>query len=171
MFGRVTSQDKVGEHISDQATIWRWREEFQNEFAARMDWTIHDFAHANHNPVVTVNGQAGTAVFQIEAKVGEAITLDASQSKDPDKGQKLSFQWFHYQEAGSTGSNLAAVTMPAPATGPKIVVTPTAVCRPQWLPGRGTCQGSGVAHIILKVTDNGTPTLTSYRRIILTVRP
>ena len=171
MFGRVTSQDKVGDHISDQATIWRWREEFQNDFAARMDWTIQDFARANHNPVVTVNGQAGTAVFQIEAKVGEAITLDASQSKDPDKGQKLSFQWFHYQEAGSTGSNLAAVTMPAPATGPKIVVTPTAVCRPQWLPGRGTCQGSGVAHIILKVTDNGTPTLTSYRRIILTVRP
>ena len=27
-------------YISDQATIWRWREAFQHDFAARMDWTI-----------------------------------------------------------------------------------------------------------------------------------
>jgi hypothetical protein len=26
-----------------------------------------------------------------------------------------------------------------------------------------------VAHVILAVTDNGTPSLTSYRRVILTV--
>ena len=136
-----------------------------------MDWTIQDFARANHNPVVDVNGQAGTSVLQIEAKIGEAVALDASQSKDPDNGQKLAFQWFHYQEAGSTGNSLAAVTMPTPATGPKILITPTAACRPQGLPGRATCQGPGTAHIILKVTDNGTPALTSYRRVILTVRP
>jgi hypothetical protein len=29
----------------------------------------------------------------------------------------------------------------------------------------------GVAHVILAVTDNGTPSLTSYRRIILTIQP
>ena len=27
-------------YTSDQATIWRWRRAFQNDFAARMDWTI-----------------------------------------------------------------------------------------------------------------------------------
>ena len=60
-FTRVTSQDTVAgvdgkEHTSDQATIWRWREAYQNDFAARMDWTIKDYRHANHNPVVEVNG-------------------------------------------------------------------------------------------------------------------
>lgn len=181
MFGRVTSQDQVGEHISDQATIWRWREAFQNDFAARMDWTIQDYAHANHNPVVEVNGQSGTAPIQMEAKVGEPITLDASKTTDPDKGQTLKFNWFHYQEAGSVGSNMAAVNLsgspsePRPsrsgaALGAMVTVTPTAVCRPQWLPGRERCEGTGKAHIILAVTDNGMPALTSYRRIIFTVR-
>ena len=51
MFARVTSQDTVTgvdgrEYVSDQATIWRWREAFQNDFAARMDWTVADYAHA-----------------------------------------------------------------------------------------------------------------------------
>jgi hypothetical protein len=32
------------------------------------------------------------------------------------------------------------------------------------------CPAQGVAHIILSVTDNGSPSLTSYRRIVLEVR-
>ncbi|HJZ97351.1 MAG TPA: hypothetical protein VKE70_12655, partial [Candidatus Solibacter sp.] len=48
-------------------------------------------------------------------------------------------------------------------------VTATAVCRPQWL-GNRRCTGPGVAHIILAVTDEGSPKLTSYRRVIVTVR-
>ena len=44
-FKRVDSRDTVTgtdekEHTSDQATIWRWREAFQNDFAARMSWTL-----------------------------------------------------------------------------------------------------------------------------------
>jgi hypothetical protein len=31
------------------------------------------------------------------------------------------------------------------------------------------CTGIGTAHVILAVTDEGSPPLTSYRRIILTV--
>lgn len=170
-FGRVTSsQDTVGTHTSDQATIWRWREAFQNDFAARMDWTIKEYAHANHNPAVTLNGQPGTAPIFITTKVGKSITLDASQSKDPDARQTLKYNWFHYPEAGTTGTNLAAVSLSGSDTA-KATITPTAVCRPQWFAGRGTCQGTGVAHIILAVTDSGSPPLTSYRRVILTVEP
>ena len=33
-----------------------------------------------------------------------------------------------------------------------------------------TPNSAGVAHVILAVTDNGTPSLTSYRRIILTIQ-
>jgi hypothetical protein len=173
VFSRVTSQDTVTgadgkEHTSDQATIWRWREAFQHDFAARMAWTFADYAHANHNPVVEVNGQKGTAPLVIDTEVGKPVRLDAGASQDPD-GQKLHFHWFHYPEAGGTGTNLAAVTVGG-ADGPAATVTATAVCRPQWLP-RGECVGSGAAHIILAVTDEGSPSLTSYRRIILQVHP
>ena len=173
VFSRVTSQDTVNgadgrQYTSDQATIWRWREAFQNDFAARMDWTIADYGHANHRPEIEVNGQAGTAPIKIDAEVGKAMKLDASKSHDPD-GQSLRYAWFHYAEAGGTGTNLAAVSI-AGADTPQAVVTPTAVCRPQWLPMGPQCAGFGTAHIILAVTDDGSPRLTSYRRIILNVR-
>ena len=42
---------------SDPATIWRWREHFQHDFAARMDWCVtDDFRKANHNPIAILNG-------------------------------------------------------------------------------------------------------------------
>jgi len=173
-FLRVTSSDTVTgidgvEHVSDQATIWRWRRAFQNDFAARMDWTIRDFAHANHNPIVTIDGNEGTAPIYIDAEVGKPISLDAAKSHDPD-GQPLHFQWFHYAEAGLTGSNYAAISI-AGADTPKATITPTAACRDAWIPGMIPCKGDGIAHIILAVTDEGSPQLTSYRRVILTVHP
>ncbi len=173
-FRRVTSQDEVmglgdKEQISDQATIWRWREAFQNDFAARMTWTVADFAHANHNPAVEVNGQSGMAPMEMDVEVGAPVALDASQSSDPD-GQHLKFHWFHYAEAGSADGNLAAVTL-AGADTAQATVTATAVCRPDWLPGLLPCKGTGIAHIILAVTDDGTPQLTTYRRVILRVHP
>jgi hypothetical protein len=172
-FARVTSQDTVTgadgkQYTSDQATIWRWRQAFQNDFAARMDWTVRDYAHANHNPLVNVNGQPGTAPVTIHAQVGTPIVLDASSSRDPDSNQTLHFSWFHYAEAGVTGANLADLTI-AGADTPKASITPTAICRRKWLPLGPPCSGSGIAHVILAVTDDGSPRLTSYRRIILNV--
>jgi Protein of unknown function (DUF1593) len=172
LFSRVTSQNTVAGvdgklYTSDQATIWRWREAFQHDFAARMDWTIADYSHANHKPLVEVNGQSGTAPIVMDAEVGQPVLLDASRSHDPD-GQSLHYTWFHYAEAGGTGANLAAVTIAGSGT-PKAVVTPAAACRPQWLPTTAPCSGTGTAHIILAVTDDGSPRLTSYRRVILNV--
>jgi len=171
-FARVTSQDTVRgtdgkEHVSDQATIWRWREAFQNDFAARMTWTIADFAHANHNPVAVVNNKGGTAPLQMDVQVGQTVTLDAGESTDPD-GQKLHFHWFHYPEAGSADGNLAALTLAGAETA-RVTVRADAACRPLWLP-LIPCKGDGTAHVILAVTNDGSPQLTSYRRVILHVR-
>ena len=171
VFSRVASQDTVvgvdgKEHTSDQATIWRWREAFQHDFAARMSWTVADYKDANHNPVIEVNGQGGTAPIVIETEVGRAVELDASGSRDPD-GQRLHYRWFHYAEAGGTGENLATVSITG-GDGAKAVVTASSPCHAMWM--AVPCKGSGVAHIILAVTDDGSPSLTSYRRIILKVR-
>jgi hypothetical protein len=172
-FARVTSQDTVigsdgKQYVSDQASIWRWRQAFQNDFAARMDWTVADYTHANHNPIVEINGNRGTVPITIDAEVGKPIGLDASRSSDPDANQSLHFSWFHYEEAGVTGTNAAAVTITGADT-PRASVTPTATCRPKWLPLGPPCSGPGTAHIILAVTDSGSPQLTTYRRIILNV--
>jgi hypothetical protein len=173
LFSRITSQDTVAgvdgkQYTSDQATIWRWREAFQNDFAARIDWSVTDYSHANHNPLVVVNGQPGTAPIVIDAEVGQPVRLDASQSSDPD-GNVLHYNWFHYGEAAAADANLASVTIQNADTS-KVTVTPTAVCRPKWLP-LGRCPGTGTAHIILAVTDDGSPQLTSYRRVIFNVHP
>jgi hypothetical protein len=172
-FARANSQDAVvgvdgRTHVSDQATIWRWREAFQNDFAARMDWTIKDFAHANHNPALVVNGKPGTAPIEMETTTGQTITLDASGSSDPD-GQTLRYRWFLYPEAGLTGTHGADVSLSG-EDGPIAKVTVKSACRALWLPGI-PCRGSGVMHVILAVTDNGTPRLTSYRRVIIKVNP
>jgi hypothetical protein len=170
---RSGSQDAVGgvdgrTHISDQATVWRWREAYQNDFAARMDWTMKDYAHANHNPQVAVNGSSRTAPVEMTATAGQTITLDAGGTSDPDRGQALTYKWFVYSEAGLTGTQGADVAI-RDFDGPIAKVDAKAPCRPAWIPGLISCRGAGVAHIILAVTDNGSPRLTSYRRIILHV--
>jgi hypothetical protein len=140
-----------------------------------MDWTIKDVSQANHNPEAIVNGMAGKAPLMLDAKVGTPITLDAAGSKDRD-GNSLRYAWFFYAESGSGlpgagGRRGGAGGIPsAPAGGrptptPRVTITnggsPTATVLPN---------SPGTAHIILAVTDNGTPPLTSYRRVILTIQ-
>jgi len=173
LFGRVTSQDRVEgadgrTHVSDQATIWRWREAFQHDLAARMDWTVQPLERANHAPSVTLNGVAGVEPLALTATVGQPLVLDASGTRDRD-GNALRYRWFHYDEAGFVpGVRLAALTVLG-ADGARATFTPTAACRPNWLPLGPPC-AAGVAHVILAVTDDGTPPLTSYRRVVLSVR-
>jgi hypothetical protein len=188
--GRDNSRDTVtglgGQtYTSDQATIWRWRTAFQHDFAARMDWTIKDVAAANHNPDVVVNGSSGKAPLLITAKVGTAVTLDAAGTRDPD-GNTLTYTWFFYAEAGTGipgqpvavgrpvtagggGTPGAGGIQPAPAGGPReppprVTLSNETTARAIVMP-----KIAGTAHIILAVEDNGSPTLTAYRRIILTI--
>jgi hypothetical protein len=189
--GRDNSKDTVtgagGQtYTSDQATIWRWRTAFQHDFAARMDWTIRDFAGANHNPEVVVNGSSGKAPLLITAKVGTPVTLDAAGTRDPD-GNTLTYRWVFYPEAGSgipgqpvaiarpaTGGGGAAAgagNIPsAPAGGPREPPPRVTLANDSTPRATITPKVAGSAHIILAVEDNGSPTLTSYRRVILTIQ-
>lgn len=138
-------------HTSSKATLWRWREAFQHDFAARMDWTIKPFKEANHPPKALLKH-----ANQLTAKSGQAVTLNGSGSSDPD-GNKLSFKWIYYPEVGTyvikepikiENTEDAQTTFVAPK-----------VSKPETL------------HIILAVTDDGTPSLTRYQRVIVTVFP
>jgi hypothetical protein len=168
-------------YTSDQATIWRWRTAFQHDFAARMDWTIADPPHANHNPVAIVNGQSGKAPLVIDARVGEPVTLDAAGTRDPD-GDSLRYSWVFYSEAGTgiPGHPVStAPRTPPPADAGGIPSAPAG--GPPQPPERVTLTGEttprttvtprvpGTAHVILVVEDEGQPSLTSYRRIILRI--
>ena len=77
------------------ATLARWAVALQNDFRARLDWCVRDFADANHPPQPRV---AGTV--ERTARAGEVVALDASASTDPDT-HELHFAWFFYPE--STG--------------------------------------------------------------------
>jgi hypothetical protein len=170
MFRRVSSADSVGGVTSDHATIWRWREAYQNDFAARMDWTIKDVAHANHPPQISVSGDDGGTRITLSVQSGNRFKLDASMTRDPDRNT-LNYRWFHYAEAGvGDGINLADISIKS-ANSAHATITAISPCRKAWIDSYVPCKGAGTAHIILAVTDNGKPALTRYRRIILTVEP
>ena len=189
--GRDSSRDTVTgtdgrTFTADQATIWRWRTAFQHDFAARMDWTIKDVKHANHNPIVIVNGEGGKAPVMIKATVGEPVTLDVAGTHDPD-GNALNYRWFFYPEAGTgiPGQPVATARSRAPGAagvGGEGQIPSQPPGGPREPPARVTLAGdtrpkvivtprvAGTAHVILAVEDAGTPTLTSYRRVIITMR-
>ena len=157
---RVTTPDGQ-QHISSQATIWRWREAFQNDFAARMDWCVTEYANANHNPSAVVNGDSSTQVVRLSAMPGEMLHLDASKSSDPD-GDKLSYRWFHYAEAERDPLNVRDFFEIPIENASKSRCT---VVLPESFP-----RGVENAHIILDVVDGGTPNLHTYRRVIIQIQ-
>ena len=76
-------------YTTNHATVWRWREGYQHDIAARADWSnTPDFAGANHNPMLVVNGDAGLDPLHITANIGETVPLSAEGSSDPD-GDRL----------------------------------------------------------------------------------
>ncbi|HEV6965699.1 DUF1593 domain-containing protein [Roseateles sp.] len=130
-------------------TLWRWREAFQNDFAARMLWTTHRPAEANHAPVVRLAHAA-----ELQVRSGDWVTLDASPSTDPD-GDSLSFLWFAYPEAGTLKTPLALGAENLRRTGLRVPEV----------------DAPATAHVIVQVTDKGSPALTRYRRVILHIQP
>jgi hypothetical protein len=130
-----------------------------------MDWTLKDAGHANHNPVVVVNGIGGKAPIPIDATVGVPLTLEAAGTRDPD-GDALRDRWFFYSEAG-TGIPGQPVAI---GRGPREPPPRVTLADESTVKATVTPRVAGTAHVILAVEDEGSPTLTSYRRIILTIR-
>jgi hypothetical protein len=122
----------------------------QNDFKARLDWCVNDFAHANHPPEARVKGGLRQTV-----KTGETAALDASDSTDPD-GQPLRFEWVYYPEAGTY-------------RGEPVIIAEAEAVRANFVAPRVNAEQT--VHVILTVTDEGSPPLTRYQRVIVTVKP
>jgi hypothetical protein len=142
-------------HTSNKATIWRWRSAYQNDFAARMDWTIKPYNEANHPPVPKVNHPN-----RLTAKAGERLDLSAEGSTDPD-GNSLNYEWFYYGEPGT-------FTLSTARTGTPLKIE-DANKEKAWFTVPARFGKAGTMHIILAVTDTGKPTLTRYQRVIITI--
>lgn len=122
---------------------WRWIDAFQNDFAARADWCVKEFKDANHAPVIQINGALNRTV-----KADETVKLEATAT-DPD-GNKLTTRWWQYSDADSAVTKVV-ITNPDSLDHASFVVPKE--------PGKQI-------HIILEVTDNGSPPLVVYQRII-----
>ena len=143
-------------YIDNHATIWRWRDHYQNDFAARLDWCVRPYAEANHPPVAKVDGER-----ELQVRVGETIILDASGSTDPD-GDQLSYRWIHYPEPGTFWEwDWRTIRLANPDRPLFQIQVPEQIrlTHPQ------------TTHFILQVTDDGEPQLTRYQRIILHILP
>jgi hypothetical protein len=123
----------------------RWIEAIQEDFAARADWCVMDYAYANHPPVVKAVGAT-----RLSAKPGEKLGLEV-QTSDPD-GDQLETKFWIYKEVG-TYSGKASLT----TTGNQAQVTLDS-------------QSTGQLHVIAEVRDNGVHPMTRYVRFVVEVK-
>jgi len=126
----------------------RWGQAIQNDFAARVQWTQKDPKDANHAAEVSVAGGLDRT-----AAPGETVTITAT-AKDPD-GDKLTSSWMQYQEAGTYAG--------------KVKLAKTNGLTTSFTMPKDIKKGETI-HLILTVTDSGTPALTHYARVIVTAK-
>ncbi|MFL6415449.1 MAG: DUF1593 domain-containing protein [Bryobacteraceae bacterium] len=134
-------------------TLWRWREDFQNDFAARMEWTTKPYSETNHPPSVVL-AKNTPAEFTVHS--GREFHLNASGSYDPDN-DSISYYWFEYVEGGDLAepiniTQFSQVLADFPVRAPKVDSPKT-------------------VHFICRVVDRGTPPLARYRRVIVHIVP
>jgi len=120
----------------------------QRDFANRLKWSISEnYSDANHEPEARVLGPLNLLAFP-----GQKIRLHGFVS-DPD-GDKISVKWWQFHvgsypgkvEISNSDSLQAEVLIPEDAVGGQTI------------------------HIIFETTDNGSPSLTRYKRIIASVK-
>ena len=124
------------------STVYRWRPDWQAEFAARLDWCVQPRNAANHPPAVKLKGAATRTV-----RPGATVQLAVSAS-DPEKDE-LSYEWMAYPRR---------TVVEVQGSGPSATV-------------RIPKDAAGEIPIVVAVRDSGSPSLTRYARAILKVQP
>jgi hypothetical protein len=137
----------------DKNELERWIPQVKNSFLNRLQYSTKSPEEVNHEPIAVINRDNTNNVISYQIGPNKKIKLDASRSSDPD-GNKISYRWFFYQEASTY-------------TGPIPIKDPSSPTQTITLPKD---IGKKSIHLVLEVTDNGSPELVSYRRVVLSAR-
>ena len=119
----------------------------QNDFAARVKWSVTPTYAANHEPRVAIRGST-----RVAARPGETVRLEGTAS-DPD-GNAVSVKWWRWKDVDSYPGE---VTLSAPTALATSVLVPTDAVAGQTI------------QLVLEATDDGVPALTRYRRVVVSV--
>jgi hypothetical protein len=121
----------------------------QRDFAARLTWSVTPtYDGANHEPVATIDGP-----LALSARAGQTIRLRARVT-DPDR-DAVTVRWWHYHDASTYPGEIA-------------IQRPAALDTTLQIPS--DARPGHTVHVILEATDRGTPSLTRYQRVTVTVR-
>ena len=120
----------------------------QNALAARMKWSVTPtYAGANHEPTVTIRGSS-----RISARSGEMVRLQGATS-DPD-GNVVTVRWWRWKDVGTYPGDVTLSSTTSLATSLQIPADAIA---------------GQTIQLVLEATDNGTPRLTRYQRVVVSV--
>lgn len=133
-------------------TVARWREAYQNDFAARMDWCVAAREAANHSPSITVNDDATLGTVYLDARSEMPTQLEIT-CVDEDGDAVVLDAWVYGEVTGVESSDLKIGILDSG----DIEIIP------------GSVAAGNVYHVILQCRDSGIPALTCYRRIVLDV--
>lgn len=120
----------------------------QNGLAARMVWSVTPtYTGGNHEPTVSIRGSA-----RISARPGETVRLQGVTS-DPD-GNAVRVRWWQWKDVGTYPGQV-------PFSNPTALATTVQV--------PADAAAGQTIQLVLEATDNGTPALTRYRRVVVSV--
>lgn len=178
-FYKVDGFDNVYKDV-DKGSYSRWIEFANRDFEARLDWCVSkNYYSANHRPIINVKGDMNQTVkagqtVELEAEVidNDSLNINDLWSKYSKlyeqagfdkkkfsqmvlKWPKFNALWWQYKEAGTYDKMIEI----ADSRTTKIQFTAPLVDKPTTI------------HLILEATDRGTPNLTSFARVIVTVQP
>ena len=152
--GQYDPYHMYGNTSEGAQAIKRWSKGYDNDFEARMDWSVTSkYSDANHHPIAVMDGDTSKRVLEVSASPGSSVALSANGSSDPDD-DSLAYSWSFYKESSSYHESVkiengasasATVSVPSNASGKRI-------------------------HIVLEVLDDGAPNLCAYRRVIINVK-
>lgn len=164
----------------DKGSYLQWIEFANRDFEARLKWCVADkYENANHKPQITVKGGLNRTV-----KAGEKVEIEA-EFNDPDPVD-LDALWEKWgpilKQQGLDKSVLPRLAAQQPKCTPLWWQYKEAGTYPGYINLSGTDQNkiqftapsvseSKTIHLILEIKDTGTPNLTAFARIIVTVLP
>ncbi|RDW79321.1 DUF1593 domain-containing protein [Aspergillus mulundensis] len=129
-------------------TYTRWIAPVQNDFAARMQWTLEaNYTRANHAPTVQIANETS-----VQGKAGTTIDL-AAEVNDPDN-DTVQTSWWQYLEEGTYPRSVAITELEN--HGARMTIPEDAE------------EGDTIS-IVLQGTDDGEFPLTRYDRVVVTV--